>query len=430
MREVGRRNIGLPDLKRLATHLRKTTDFAKQIYELAHLANLITLADGRWQLSTGSEYWLRWSPAERFAALAKTWREILGDASSSELQASLKKHSGVISLDQQLRLTYPFADGSVNSKITKLANLAALIGLASAGWMSSWTPKVLTCDYLPAAKLAAAKLPEPQRRLICQADLSLIAPGPLPTDVEIAIRRFADTEQIGMASTYRLSALSLSHGLETGLALSEIRDLLRELSDKDLPQPIEYLLKEADSRFGRLVILGGDDDERTYLKSEDSALIAEILNESKLKPFALSQLEDGSLASRFEAEVLYFGLREAGFVAIRVDKNGKVISPLAVLARKVETQKSTSVQADILRLRTQEEKLGSSPDDDDLQRQIQLAIKNKAKATFTVTSNSGAAVEFLLEPIGIANGRLRAKDRKADIERTLPITSIIKVTLN
>ena len=428
--EVGRRSVGLPDLKRLATHLRKTTDYAKQIYELAHLANLITLADGRWQLSTGSESWLSWSPAERFAALAKTWREILGDASSSELQASLKKHSGVISLDQQLRLTYPFADGSVNSKITKLASLAALIGLASAGWMSSWTTKVLTCDYLPAAKLAAAKLPEPQRRLICQADLSLIAPGPLPTDVEIAIRRFADTEQIGMASTYRLSALSLSHGLETGLAVNEIRTLLLELSDKDLPQPIEYLLKEAESRFGRLVILGGGDDERTYLKSEDGALIAEILNESKLKPFALSQLEDGALASRFEAEVLYFGLREAGFVAIRVDENGKVISPLAVLGKKVETQKSNSVQADILRLRAQEEKLGSSPDDDDLQRQIQLAIKNKARATFTVTSNSGAEVEFLLEPIGIANGRLRAKDRKADIERTLPITSIIKVTLN
>jgi hypothetical protein len=127
--------------------------------------------------------------------------------------------------------------------------------------------------------------------------------------------------------------------------------------------------------------------------------------------------------------VLYFGLREIGFVAIRVDEAGKVISPLAATRQAIDTEKENSIAADILRLRDQEAKLGDSPDDDDLQRQIQLAIKNKARARFTVSSSSGE-IEFLLEPIGIANGRLRAKDRKADIERTLPITSILRVVLD
>lgn len=430
VREVGRKNVGLPDLKRLASHLRKTTDYAKQIYELASLSGVIVLADGRWQLSLGAENWLSWTPDQRFSHLAKTWRLILGDASARELQAGFERQHGVISLDQQLKLTYPFADGSVSSKIAKLENLAALIGLGAAGWMSSWTKAVLASDFKTAGNDASAKLPTPQRRLICQADLSLIAPGPLPTDVEIMIRRFADTEQIGMASTYRLSALSISHGLETGLDISSIRTLLEELSEKSLPQPIEYLINEAEKRFARLQIVEAGEGERVYLKSSDPVLLAEILNESKLKPFALSQLEDGTLATRFEADVLYFALREVGFVAVRVDAKGKVISPLAVSRQKLDSEQANSVAADITRIREQEEKIGSSPDDDDLQRQIQLAIKNKAKATFTVTSNSGAEIEFLLEPIGIANGRLRAKDRKADIERTLPITSIIKVTLN
>lgn len=430
VREVGRKNVGLPDLKRLATHLHKTTDYAKQIYELCSLTGIINLADGRWQLGAASESWLAWQPSDRFNHLARTWREILGDASARELQESIQKLSGLVSLDQQLKYTYPFADGSVTSKISKLANLAALIGLASAGWMSGWAKNVLACDYEAASQLAAAKLPAPQRKLICQADLSLIAPGPLPTDVEILIRRFADTEQIGMASTYRLSALSISHGLETGLSISEIRELLQEMSGKDLPQPIDYLLKESETRFGRLKISGGEDDERTYLQSTDNVLLAEIMSEIKLKPFALTPISDGSLACRFEPEVLYFGLRELGFVAVRVDSSGQVISPLMVSPQKPSSVQINPVLADIHRLRQQEEKLGSSPDDDDLHRQIQLAIKNKARAKFTVTSNSGAEIEFLLEPIGIANGRLRAKDRKADLERTLPITSIVKVTLD
>lgn len=430
VREVGRKNIGLPDLKRLATHLHKSTDYAKQIYELATLAGIITLAEGRWQLSAGAEIWLGWQPVQRFTHLAKTWREIFGDASAAELLGSLEKHQGAVSLDQQLKLTYPFADGSVTSKISKLANLAALIGLASSGWMSGWTRSVLSLRYDEAATLASDKLPAPQRKLICQADLSLIAPGPLPTDVEILVRRFADTEQIGMASTYRLSALSISHGLETGLSINQIRDLLVELSGKELPQPIEYLIKESESRFGRLKIIGGENEERTFLESTDKVLLAEILNEAKLRPFALTALEDGMLACRFEPEVLYFGLRELGFVAVRVAADGKVISPLAVSAQKPESAQEAIVLTDIKRLRLQEEKLGSTPDDDDLQRQIQLAIKNKTRAKFTVTTNAGTEVEFLLEPIGIANGRLRAKDRKADIERTLPITSIVKVTLD
>jgi hypothetical protein len=430
VREVGKKQVGLPDVKRLAAHLRKTNDYAKQVYELAHLANLISLTAGRWQLSNISVSWLSWSPAERFERLASTWRKALGDSSANELQASLANHSGVVSLQQNLQKTYPFADGSVTSKITRLSGLAALIGLSANGWMSSWAIKVLKNDFAGASKLAEQKLPAPQSKLICQADLTLIAPGPLPTDLEIKLRRFTDTEQIGMASTYRLSALSVSHGLETGLTIVEIRELLAKLSDSSIPQPIEYLLNEAETRFGRLKISTAPDDARCYLSSTDPVLIAEILNESKLKPFALQLLEEGILASRFDAEVLYFALREIGFVAIRVDEAGNVMSPLAATRQVSETETSHSTLNDIQRLRIQETKLGAAPDDDDLQRQIQLAIKNKAKARFTVSSNSGDEIEFLLEPIGIANGRLRAKDRKADIERTLPIASIIRVVLD
>jgi hypothetical protein len=327
-----------------------------------------------------------------------------------------------------MKLNYPFADSSVSSKISRLAQQAELIGISSAGWLCSWGKLVLNQKFDAASKEAVSFLPAPARKLICQADLTLIAPGPLPTEDEIFIRRFADTEQIGLASTYRLSALSISHGLETGLKVSEIRRLLVDLAEKDLPQPIEYLLNESEARFGRLQVFAEGADERSIIKSADRVLLTEILNEIKLKPFALVQLEEGQLASRFESEVIYFALRELGFVAVRVDSKGKVISPMSVAQPKSTSEQQNSVINDIKRLRAQDEVLGSSPNDDDLQRQIQLAIKNKTTATFTVLS-SDKEIDFLLEPIGLANGRLRAKDKKADIERTLPLSSIIRVTL-
>ena len=232
-----------------------------------------------------------------------------------------------------------------------------------------------------------------------------------------------------MASSYRLSALSVSHGLETGMKVSEIRSLLQELSDRDLPQPVDYLLREAEQRFGRLRVSEVAQNGHTMVTSEDSILLAEIQNNQKLKPLALHFSEKGDLHSRFDMELVYFTLRDAGYVAIRVDSKNKVISPMENIERTQVAASVNMISSDIQRLREQDAKLGSEPDDDDLLRQIQLAIKNKATAQVVVQGSNGESIEYLIQPVGLANGRLRAKDRKADVERTLPLSSITSIIL-
>jgi hypothetical protein len=431
IREVGKKNVGLPDIKRLAQHVRQSNEFAREIYELANHADLIGLVNGRWQLGPQAGAWLDWQPQSRHEHLISVWRLLLGESSASDLIASIRltQNSGVISLAKQLEANYPYADGSVASRINRVVSLAERIGLSHDGWLSGWAIAALDGQAAKSAESASAFLPAPQRKLICQADLSLIAPGPLPTELEIAVRRFADTEQIGMASTYRMSALSISHGLETGMTEQEIRGWLLELTDKPLPQPVDYLIREAAQRFGRLTVGAGELETKSVIKSLDSILLAQILNESKLKPFAMYALPDGTIGCRFEPEMVYFGLREAGFSAVRVDSNGTVISPRNPLVGGELSESVSTVDQDIQRLRAQEEKLGSEPDGDDLARSIMLAIKNKSIIVIGITSNTGAELEFTLEPIGFANGRLRAKDKKADIERTLPLANITRVSL-
>jgi hypothetical protein len=39
----------------------------------------------------------------------------------------------------------------------------------------------------------------------------------------------------------------------------------------------------------------------------------------------------------------------------------------------------------------------------------------------------GSEVTYSLEPAAVAGGRLRSRDRKADIERTLPLSHIVAV---
>ena len=423
VREVGKRGVGLADLKRLAGHLRKTNDFARAIYGLARQAKLIATAEGRWMLGVDADHWLELTPTERFKFLAKVWRSQLGDDSAGEL-LEMKIANPRHSLNELFRHTYPFADSQVNSRISVLEATADLIGLTAGQAATSWFELVLNDDLDAAADLLAAHLPETSERLLIQADLTIVAPGPLPTSVEIELRKFAETEQVSMASTYRINALTISHGLETGLSEASIRDLLLRLSGKELPQPVDYLLREAVGRFGRLTIAEGPGEARSIISSSDPILLTEIVSESKLKPFSIRRTPEGDLFSRFEPEVIYFGLREAGFSAIRVNASGGVISPRTVATRTNTLTVISSVRSDLERLREHDERIGTEPGDDDLVRQIEFALKNRSKLLITATDRNGQALEFLLEPKNLSNGRLRGIDTRAEIERTLPLERI------
>jgi len=424
IREVGKRGVGLPDVKRLAAHLSKSNEYAKQVFELAQFANLAEIEGSRWQLGQRAENWISWSDRERWSHLTETWLSLLGDEAARELLAI----QPAASFERRLAEVYPFADSTATNRIKKVAEIANLIGLIANSQATSWLG-LLSTSMQAASERAIAGLPSAAERVIIQADLTLIAPSPLPTELEISLRRFADTEQIGMASSYRLSALSVSHGLETGLAIDEIRALLLRLSAKELPQPVDYLLKEAESRFARLKVYAIKSGAHSQIVSTDKILLAEIHNDQRLKPFALHFDEAGSLHSRFEAELVYFALREANFVAVRVDENGKVLSPQKLSSKNKVSEQRQSVVEDIMRMRQADTQGTSDPDDDDLLRQIQLAIKYKAKMLIVLKTSSGEQVEYLVEPVGVANGRLRAKDRKADLERTLPLSSVVSISI-
>jgi len=121
IREVGKANIGLPDVKRLANFLHRDNDFARALFRLAELAGLMVLRDSRWRLGPNASAWVSWQPAERWAHLANSWLQILGEHSASELLGILERSSQrPASLKDGLAETYPLGDTAVASHIETL----------------------------------------------------------------------------------------------------------------------------------------------------------------------------------------------------------------------------------------------------------------------------------------------------------------------
>lgn len=426
MREMGKSGIGLADVKRLAALTSKDFDYVRAVFDLTRSADLIATRESRWRLTEASNKWLDLDQPNRWLALADSWRALLGEYAIDSVVERLVSGD---SLEFALRYTFPLEKFTETSRFGKVIAFAEILGCSVEGHAPNWVLPLLQGDRDGALSLLTKHLPELTDRIIVQADLSVIAPGPLSTEDERELRLLVETEQSSLASRYRLTPLSISHGLESGRSADELRGTLTRLSGTSLPQPVEYLIADVSKRIGRIRVLEDARTGSSQILSTDPTLLTELANDSRLKPYALARLDSQALSSRFSAEVIYFGLREVGHLAVRVDGAGTVLAPRSTIEFETNALPGQDYAEIIGRLRASDARMASSSDDDSVMRQITLAMKTKAKLEVTYVGQDEIERILLLEPIGVANGRLRARDRKADIERTLPIENIKGVRL-
>ena len=421
VREVSKGSMGLPDVKRLSSHLGKSKEYVKAILELAKVSGVVAISEKRFHPTDLADTWIASDSKSRWQILVNAWLAILGTSGAKELAQQLALNP-TKPLNELVGSSFPLVNSSAQSRIGRVAELADAIGLSVNGFAASWLSGVLAGKLPVATKSLEQRLPAQQERIIVQADLSIIAPGPLASSIEIELRKFTDTENIGLATGYRISPLSISCGLEEGLSEKQIRALLEKLSGTALPQPVDYLISETAARFGRLKI--SSNKVGSILISTDELLGTQILMDSKLKAYGLKKSE-GSIVSTLEPETLYHALREIGYLAIRVDESGKVIAPSAI---HKNSSHAAMFQDQLTRLRKQDLEIADQAPESDVDRKIQLALASKSILLVEINAN-GKVMNFVLEPIGLANGRLRARDRKADIERTLPVSAITSIVI-
>ncbi len=423
--DTGKQGLASSEAKRIAPLIGKDPDFVKSNFELARAAGLITSVDSRWALTDRASWWLGAEPEERWSLLAKTWLELLGFIAADELASQLSSGAGLAST---LRDCFPLERFEPESRLGHVITYSELIGLSVADEIASWAIPLVEGKLEKASKLISGSLPKPQSKIIVQSDLSIIAPGPLTPKDERELRVFVDMEQAGLASRYRLSALSVSFGLESGLTRAQLTSTLERLSAKPLPQPVEYLLAESEKRFGRVRVI---EDNRTggcFVSATDEVLLTELATEVRLKPYALVRQDRNLLASKMSRDRVYVGLRNIGHIAIRTDKDGKLLPPIRFVATASVEAETGDWEQTVARLRENDRALSESSGDEATLQQILLAIKLKSKIQVSYLGQDGSEVTLTLEPNGVANGRVRGRDRKADIERTLPLANITSVS--
>lgn len=425
-RELQKGGLALPAAKRLADALAVDAAVVPVALSVAARTGLAAVADGLWLPTAAVAAWQHSTTADRWRDLAGAWLAGLPGDVRALLTARSRSPWGE-SLRAQLAWLYPAAVAETEQRVDQYVREAEWLGVTAG--RSPGDAGALLLEAGPASATAAmvVHFPAEVSQVYLQHDLSVISPGPLAPDVEARLRTMADLESRALASTFRFSAASIDRAVTAGETAASIHDFLAAVSLTGVPQPLDYLIADAVERHGRVRVRDAEAgaEGQAVVRSDDATLLGTIAVDQSLSSLRLLRADERTLVSRFPRDVVYWALSDARYPVVAEDASGALVTPQRRrIAERAAAATTRDTAAELVaRLRS------ADPAEEDtseqwLARQLDQAVRARQTVVVQVAMPDGRLVDYLLEPTGIGGGRLRGRDRAADIERTLPLSSV------
>ncbi|MFY1697437.1 helicase-associated domain-containing protein [Solwaraspora sp. WMMA2101] len=302
----------------------------------------------------------------------------------------------------------------------------------------------------------AALLPDPVDHFLVQADLTVVVPGPPEPSLAAELEVVAEPESTGAASVHRVTPASVRRALDAGWSADDLHELFARRSRTPVPQGLTYLVDDTARTHGglRAGSAGG------YLRSDDEALLAEVLADRRLGGLALRRLAPTVLVSAATAGRLVDALRQAGYAPTVEDGSGAALrrpprvrrapAPHPATMRPVDPLAApplTKPRIDALveQLRRGEaavraarrapgpvraangqpvEGLAAVQAHAQALAVLQQAVRDKSLVWVGYVDAHGAAASRLVRPVSIGAGFLRAEDERTETLHTFALQRV------
>lgn len=384
------------------------------LLELALVAGLARQEGKEMRITRGGESWLTKPPLERWAEVAEAYRDAL--------PSGIRSPDGGWEPIATWHARHPWnPDWPAGSDL--LLDQARLLGLVdNEGREPAWA-RPLGMGAIADVSELRGLLPPEVDKIFLQNDLTAIAPGPLASVLDVRLRGMARRESAAQASTYRFTRESLARAVADGESEESIIAFLSEITLTGIPQPLQYLIAQTAARHGLIRISADAASQITVIESDDAHLLVTLTVDQALRPLGLTQ--DGDrLITRVGADTTYWTLTDAHYPATRVGADGAALVVHRAVLDSAPPVATPSFDRLISQLRSRQ---GPDADAAWLTRELEAAVRAKAILKVSVGMPDGTTRDLTLEATGFGGGRLRGRDRGADVERTLPLSSILTI---
>ena len=454
--------LGIRDLKIIATHLGLDESCTAFIVELAYLASLISIdATNRIMPSNKFDIWLMQTPEDRWQAIASAWlitSRVSGLVGRTEAKnvAALGPELDRVNAARVRALTLSILTQNVslapdsksfnellswrapvrrNSSLqeeltTWTLREAEWLGITGQGAISKYGVHFLNGEDLD---LINKDLPKTVDHILIQSDNTAIAPGPLEHEISQQLAIMAEIESRGGATVYRFSEATIRRALDHGKTGDEIKSFLIKTSKTPMPQPLEYLISDVAKKHGKLRV----GNTSSFIRCEDTALIAQIMLDKKLEILSLRRIAPEVVICDHDANELMRLLRESGYLPAAESSNGLMLMgtranraltkprPPRVIG-EIEIPSEESLSAAIRAIRTGEksthkqthlrqvanEALGALPRStaNETMDLVNRFIIEEKSLSIGYADNNGSVTHRIIDPIRVSAGSLIARD--------------------
>lgn len=166
-------------------------------------------------------------------------------------------------------------------------------------------------------------LPAPSTTARFQADLTATVTGAPAPDLAELLSAVGDIESEGHAVVWRITAASLRRAMDAGWSADELLDRLTGVSEREtpLPQPLTYTIKDTARTHGQLRVVRS----ACCIRSDDTALIAEVAQARGLAKLGLRRIAPTVLISTAAPEETLTALRAAGYAPTQEAATGTTV---------------------------------------------------------------------------------------------------------
>ncbi|GAB3817400.1 helicase-associated domain-containing protein [Micromonospora zhanjiangensis] len=306
-----------------------------------------------------------------------------------------------------------------------------------------------------------ALLPSPVDHFLVQADLTVVVPGPPEPTLAAELEVVAEHESAGGASVYRVTGGSLRRALDVGYAADDLHGLFARRSRTPIPQSLSYLIDDVARKHGGL----RTGSAGAYLRSDDEALLTEVLADRRLSALSLRRLAPTVLVTPYQMGRLLPALREAGHAPVPEDASGaavlsrpktrraparvsvanRITDPLAAprlsqprLLGVVEQIRRGDAAARAARRAPATVRANGRTDGPDVPGHghtqalavLQQAVRDRAKVWVGYVDAHGATASRLVRPVSMGAGYLRAEDERTEMLHTFALHRITAAVLD
>ncbi len=410
---IGSGSLGATERRRLVdAGAVETPEEADLLVGIAASVGLLGSTGRAWLVTAAGRTWLRLPTLDRWQSTARALRDALPRAYRTPGAGWIPSTQWADAL--------PFDPAGPERAATWRERFSAWGLIDAAGETPPWSAGLAAGDDVDVSALRDLLPPEVDR-VYLQNDLTAIAPGPLAPHLDVRLRSMAMRESRAQASSYRFSAATIGAAITSGETAESLREFLTELSLTGLPQPLAYVIERTSAQHGRVRVASDPETRLTRVTTTDPTLLQAMEVDQSLRSVALTRAGD-ALESHVGADVVFWALTDAHYPAIAIDADG---APRTLeRARLADDAPSTDPLDTYLPLITRVRAGGEDSDAAWLERELDQAVRARAVIDVSVRLPDGSTRVFRLEATGLGGGRLRGRDRGADVERTLPLSHI------